>query len=208
MLVPAFIDFVLYQLPPAPCRVLEVGCGAEGGLVPALVEAGYDASGVDPDAPDGERFVRGTFQDASCNLQLAREAAVAGRVLHHVNPLEEGLDRLAELAPLLVVDEFARELVDEPAQRWYEERYRELVAGGAQPPGPPSLDAWRERHPDLHGHRVLLDGLRARYEERTHEWVPYLHRWLGDSESEAFELERIRAGAFRAVGWRWAGARR
>jgi SAM-dependent methyltransferase len=206
--VPAFIDFVLNQLPPAPCRVLEVGCGTEGGLVPALVEAGYDALGIDPEAPEGERYVRGTFQEPSCNLQLGWEAVVAGRVLHHVNPLGEGLDRLAELAPRLLVDEFARELIGEPEQAWYEERYRSLAEAGAQPPGPPSLDAWRDRHPDLHGHRVLLDALRARYDERTHEWVPYLHRWLGDRESESIEAELVAGGALRAVGWRWSGARR
>jgi SAM-dependent methyltransferase len=208
--VPAFIDFVLNQLPPPPCRVLEVGCGTAGGLVPALVEAGYDALGIDPDAPEGERFVRGTFQEleVSNTLLQGREAIVAGRVLHHVHPLDEGLDRLAELAPLLLVDEFARELIEEREQAWYEERYRLLAAAGAQPPGPPSLDEWRGRHPDLHGHRVLLDALRAGYEERTHEWVPYLHRWLGDAESESIEAELVATGALRAVGWRWSGARR
>jgi SAM-dependent methyltransferase len=206
--VPAFIDFVLNQLPPPPCRVLEVGCGTAGGLVPALADAGYDALGIDPEAPEGERFVRGTFQEPSGNLQLGWEAIVAGRVLHHVHPLDEGLDRLAELAPFLLVDEFARELIEERERAWYEERYRLLAAAGAQPPGPPSLDEWRARHPDLHEHRVLLDALRARYEERTHEWVPYLHRWLGDSESESLESELVATGALRAVGWRWSGARR
>jgi hypothetical protein len=205
--VPAFIEFVIYQLPPPPCRVLEVGCGTEGGLVQALVDAGYDAIGVDPEAPEGERFVRGTFQDASNTLLHGREAVVAGRVLHHVHPLDEGLDRLAE-APRLVVDEFARELIGEREQAWYEERHRLLVAEGAQPPGPPSLDAWRTRHPDLHGHRVLLDALRARYEERTHAWVPYLHRWLGDPESESLESELVASGSLRAVGWRWSGVTR
>jgi SAM-dependent methyltransferase len=206
--VPAFIDFVLYQLPPPPCRVLEVGCGTEGGLVPALVGAGYDAIGIDPEAPEGDRFVRGTFQDASNTLLQGREAVVAGRVLHHVHPLEEGLDRLAELAPRLLVDEFARELIEEREQAWYEERHRLFVEAGAQPPGPASLDAWRMRHPDLHGHRVLLDALRARYEERTHEWVPYLYRWLDDPESESVEAELVATGELRAVGWRWSGVRR
>ena len=61
--------------------MLEVGCGAEGGLVPALVEAGYDAVGVDPEAPEGERFVRGTFQEPSCNLRLGWEAVVVDGVV-------------------------------------------------------------------------------------------------------------------------------
>jgi hypothetical protein len=211
--VPAFIDFVLNQLPPPPRRVLEVGCGAEGGLVPALVEAGYDAVGVDPEAPDGGRFVRGTFQALESNpprnsLLEGWDAVVAGRVLHHVRPLAPGIDRLAELAPLLLVDEFAWERIDERAQSWYEARYRVVSDAGGDPPGPPRLDEWRSRHPDLHRHTDLLGALRARYEERTLEWLPYLHRWLGDPSSEALEQELVTAGSVPAIGWRWAGSRR
>ncbi|HEY8315375.1 MAG TPA: methyltransferase domain-containing protein, partial [Gaiellaceae bacterium] len=91
-----FGTFVLNQLPPPPGRILEVGCGREGGLVPFLVDAGYDVLGVDPHAPDGERFVQATFQEASNRLLLEGfDAVVAGRVLHHVNPLDEGVDLLA-----------------------------------------------------------------------------------------------------------------
>ena len=141
-------------------------------------------------------------------MLLGIEAVVAGRVLHHVHPLGEGLDRLAELAPLLLVDEFARDLIDAPAQAWYEARYRRLVEAGVEPPGPPSLDAWREGHPDLHPHRTLLEALRARWDETTLEWVPYLHRWLGDPASETAEAALTEAGEFPAIGWRWAGVRR
>jgi hypothetical protein len=205
-----FIDFVLNHLPPPPGRVLEVGCGREGGVVPALVEARYDAVGVDPDAPEGDRFVRARYQDLvpSDSLLEDLEAVVAGRVLHHVRPLGEGLDRLASLAPLLLVDEFAWDLIDAPAQDWYERRHRMLVEEGGDPPGPPSLDGWRERHRDLHPHGVLLDALRDRYEELELEWVPYLHRWLGDPASEQLEQAIADAGTFPAIGWRWLGARR
>ena len=40
-----FTTFVLHHLPQAPARVLDVGCGDRGGVVPALVDAGYDAFG-------------------------------------------------------------------------------------------------------------------------------------------------------------------
>lgn len=171
----------------------------------ALVAAGYDALGVDPGAPEGDRFVRARFEE----LEPARyDAVVAGRVLHHVHPLGAGLDALAAQAPLLLVDEFARELVDEPAQEWYEGQHRLLAAAGFAPPGPPSLDAWRQRHPDLHPYDVLLGALRERWEERTLEWVPYLHRWLDGPASEALEQTLVDAGAIPAVGWRWTGVRR
>jgi hypothetical protein len=44
--------FVGAWLPSAPARVLEIGCGPLGGFVPGLLGAGYDAVGVDPEAPD------------------------------------------------------------------------------------------------------------------------------------------------------------
>ena len=184
--------------------MLEVGCGERGGLVPALLEAGYDALGVDPNAPEGARFRRSSFTE----IEGEFEAIVAGRVLHHVRPLGEGLDRLAELGPMLLVDEFAKELIDPAAEDWYEGQYRLLAAAGAEPPGPPSLVEWRGRHPDLHPEAVLLEALRARYEERAFERVPYLHRWLDGPSSEALEETLTSVGAFPAIGWRWAGVRR
>jgi hypothetical protein len=204
-----FGTFVLDQLPPPPGRVLEVGCGRDGGLVELLASAGYDVLGVDPDAPDGERFLRTTFQEASNRLLLGGtwDAVVAGRVLHHVHPLDEGLDTLASLAPLLVVDEFAYDRIDAAAQDWYEGQHRLLRASGAEPYGPPDLEEWRRRHPGLHPHGVVLAGLRARYDELVIQWVPYLHRWLGGPSSEALEQSLVDAGAFPAIGYRWAGSR-
>jgi methyltransferase family protein len=198
-----FTGFVLAHLPPAPARVLEVGCGSEGGVVPALVAAGYDALGIDPRAPEGPHFRTGDFRDVDGEF----DAVVAGRVLHHVRPLDAGLDRIAELGPALIVDEFAWDRIDAAAQDWYEGQHRMLSAAGAAPPGPPSLDEWRERHPDLHPHGVLLSALRARYDETAIEWLPYLHRWLGGPSSEGLEQTLVDVGALPAIGYRWAGVR-
>ena len=199
-----FTDFVLSHLPPPPARVLDVGCGDAGGVVPALVEAGYDAWGVDPRAPDGPRYDHGDYRDVAETY----DAVVAGRVLHHIRPLDDGLDKLAALAPLLVVDEFAGDLIDEAGQDWYEGQYRMLAAAGSPPKAPPSIDDWRAKHPYLHPHDVVLAALRARYDERALEWVPYFHRWLRGPSSEALETSLIAAGAFPAIGWRWVGTRR
>lgn len=187
--------------------MLEIGCGREGGLVAELAARGYDVLGVDPHAPEDERFLRMTFQEASNSLLLGEwDAVVAGRVLHHVHPLDEGLDTLASLAPLLLVDEFAWDRIDATAQDWYESQHRMLRAAGADPYGPRDLDEWRIRHPDLHPHTTLLAALRERYDERTLEWVPYFHRWLGGPSSEVLEQTLIGAGAIPAIGYRWAGA--
>ncbi|HEY2373405.1 MAG TPA: class I SAM-dependent methyltransferase [Gaiellaceae bacterium] len=198
-----FATFVFDQLPPPPRRVLEIGCGDAGGLVEPLAARGYDVLGVDPRAPSGERFVQADFR----TLDGEWDAVIAGRVLHHVNPLGPGLDRLASFAPLLVVDEFASDKIDAAAQDWYEGQHRLLRAAGADPYGPSDLDEWRERHPGLHPHDVLLRELRARYDELTLEWVPYLSRWLGGPSSEALEGTLISSGAIPAIGYRWAGSR-
>jgi hypothetical protein len=198
-----FATFVFEHLPPPPRRVLEVGCGDAGGLVEVLVDRGYDALGVDPRAPAGERFVQVEFRE----LDGEWDAVVAGRVLHHVNPLGEGLDLLASFAPLLIVDEFACDKIDAPAQDWYEGQHRLLRASGWEPNGPPSLDEWREHHPGLHAHDVLLRELRARYDELALEWLPYLARWLGGPASAALEQTLIDTGAIPAIGYRWAGSR-
>jgi hypothetical protein len=196
-----FGTFVLDQLPPPPGRILEIGCGKDGGLVDLLTAAGYDALGVDPEAPDGASYRRVRFEDVDGTY----DAVVAGRVLHHVNPLDEGIAKLASLAPLLLVDEFAPERIDAGARDWYEAQRRMLVAAGASPPGPPDLGAWAARHPDLHQPETLLGALRAHYDERVLEWIPYLHRWLAGPSSEALETTLVDAGAIPAVGYRFAG---
>jgi Methyltransferase domain len=198
-----FGTFVLNQLPPPPQRILEIGCGREGGLVDLLVGAGYDAMGVDPHAPERARFVQATFEE----LDGEWDAVVAGRVLHHVNPLDEGLDLLSSFARLLVVDEFAWDRIDGAAQDWYEGQHRMLRASGVEPNGPADLDEWRLRHPGLHAHDVLLDALRLRYDERVLEWLPYLSRWLGGPSSEPLEQALIDAELIPAIGYRWAGVR-
>jgi Methyltransferase domain len=183
-----FTEFVLHQLPQAPARVLEVGCGDAGGVVAALVEAGYDATGVDPRAPAGERFRRVDFRE----VEGEYDAVVAGRVIHHLVPLDEAVEKLASLAPVLIVNELAWDLIDAPLQAWYDgER-----AARPDAVGPPTLEEWRWRHPGLHPHDVLLAALRAHYDERTLEWLPYFQHWLGDDVESP---DRI--------GYQWAGMR-
>jgi Methyltransferase domain len=207
---PRSVDFgtyVLAQLPPPPSRVLEVGCGEEGGVVPALSAAGHDVLGIDPDAPAGPRYRRITLEELDDAGPF--DAVVAGRVLHHVDPLAPGLDKLAALAPLLVVDEFAWNHLDEPTVEWYESRHRLLVAAGREPAGPPVVAEWRARHRHLHPYEAVRAAVDARYEARHVEWRPYLYRWLdGGPESEALEAELIAAGSIRPIGFRYTGVTR
>jgi hypothetical protein len=204
--VDEFLEYALSQLPAAPARVLEVGCGSEGGLAPALSAAGYDVLAIDPHAPDGPLFQRVTIEELADAGPFA--AAVAGRVLHHVDPLGPALHKLAGLAPLLIVDEFAWDRVDDAARNWHRHEYEELAASGAEPGGPRDLDDWRAAHPGLHPFDVLRAELDARYEERDFAWRPYLYRWLSTAGVREREERAIEAGVIPSIGFRYAGSAR
>jgi hypothetical protein len=197
-----FIDFVLSQLPPPPARVLEIGCGTEGGVTPALAAADYDVLGIDPRAPEGPLFRRVTLEQFEPERY---DAVVAGRVLHHVGDLDAALDKLAAAAPLLVLDEFAWERMDEPTIDWYEGQYRMLQLAGSEPSGPPDLHAWRWEHADLHPSDAVRRAVDARYDERTSEWRPYLYRWLGGPAALELEQMLVDSDLIRALGFRDAG---
>lgn len=201
-----FLDFVLSHLPPAPARVLEIGCGVDGGVTPALAERGYDALGIDPRAPEGPRFSAVTLEELDDTGPF--EAVVAGRVLHHVDPLGPALDKLAALAPLILVDEFAWNHMDDDTASWYEGQHHMLAVAGQEPKGPSSIAHWRGAHADLHPYETVRAELDARYDEVAFERLPYLHRWLGGPAAQALEETLIGAGAIQPLGWVYAGTRR
>jgi hypothetical protein len=199
-----FATFALSQLPPTPARVLEAGCGWRGGITPALAEAGYDMLGIDPDAPAGDHFRAVTLEQLD---EQPFDAVVAERVFHHVHPLGPALDKVARMAPLFVLDEFAWERMDEPTCDWYEAQHRALTAAGSEPIGPPDLAQWRAEHDDLHPSHVLLEELRKRFDERFYEDRPYLYRWLVGPATEALEQALLDAGVIQPIGFRWVGVR-
>jgi hypothetical protein len=200
-----FASYTKVHLPEPPARALEVGCGRNGGVAPELAAAGYDVLAIDPDAPEGPLYRRVTLEELDDEGPFA--AAVAGRVLHHVRPLAPALDKLRRLAPLLILDEFAWNHMDEPTIEWYEGQHRVLTAAGREPKGPPNLEEWRRRHADLHPYETLRAAVDARYEELHFEWRPYFYLWLDGPATESLETGLIEAGAIRPIGFRYAGVR-
>jgi hypothetical protein len=183
-----------------------VGCGHEGGVAPALAAAGYDVLAIDPAAPQGRLYRQVTLEELDDPGPF--DAVVAGRVLHHVDPLGPALDKLVALAPLLIVDEFAWNHMDEPTVDWYQSQRRLLVAAGRDPKGPASIEDWRARHSDLHPYEMLRAEIDTRYDEVHFEWRPYFYLWLEGPASESLEAGLIAAGAIRPIGLRYTGVSR
>ncbi len=207
----SFEDFLREQLPEPPARVLEVGCG-QGVLTTALAVAGYDIVGIDPAAPEGELFRRLTLEDLDDTERY--DAVVAAYSLHHIRDLDAALEKIAgllERGGVLVVDEFAWDLLDEPTLEWFWGQQRALAAAGARDAHatPEELRAeWDADHLGLHGYVALRQELDERFEELAFEPVPYLHRLLRGASSEVLEQALVDASAIRPLGFRYAGRAR
>jgi SAM-dependent methyltransferase len=203
-------------LPAPPAVVLELGCGSVGGFVPALEGDGYEALGIDPDAPEGPRYRRVEFERSE--LPAAVDAVVASVSLHHVADAGEVLDRVAgALKPggTVVVIEWDWESFDEASARWGFERldwetedkgwlhrgYEHWQASGL--PWDAYLRGWADGH-GLHSARALVEGLDERFERVTCERGAYLFPELAGT-SEADELDAIAAGRITALRVDWVG---
>lgn len=197
------------HLPPPPAVVLEIGCGRLGGFVPRLSASGYDAVGVDPEAPQDGSYRQIEFERLELSSEL--DAVIACTSLHHVAEPGEVLDKVASaLAPagLVVVVEWDWEGFDERTARWCFERLgppdadswlchrRDEWASSGQP-WEPYLRGWAADH-GLHSARQLLRDLDERFARLVCARGPYFFPELSGT-TEAEELAAIDAGRIRAA---------
>jgi SAM-dependent methyltransferase len=205
------------QLPTAPARVVEIGCGPAGGFVPLLLECGYEALGVDPEAPDGARYERVEFERLEPPHPF--DAAIACTSLHHVRDPGEVLDRLTGMLTkggVFVVVEWDWTKFDEATALWCFERlgsddsnwlrrHRHQWQASKQE-WQRYLRAWAAEEA-LHGGEKLLHILDERFEERFSAEGPYFFADLADT-TEADEQAAIDAGVIQATRIDWVGAMR
>jgi SAM-dependent methyltransferase len=212
-------SFVRSHLPPAPARVLELGCGDRGGHVPALHSAGYDMVGVDPRAPDGPAYQRGPFEEYDADRPM--DAVVASLSLHHVADVGAVLDRVHDLlvsGGTLVVVEWAREHFDEATSHWCFRRLPPADADGggwlhrrraewaeSGLPWQPFCRNWGESH-GLHPAAAIRRELDTRFAMTHASWGPYYFPQLAATD-EAAEQAAIDAGQIRACCLRYTGRR-
>ena len=209
--------FVRGQLPPPPARVIELGCGPAGGHVPALIRAGYDATGVDPEAPEGHVYRRVGFEEY--RPEDLADAVVASVSLHHVEDPALALDHVVEvLRPggVLVIAEWISEDFDEATARWcFRHQLRDQAEPGAWLGGlyaawtesglgwDAFFRAWLDEH-GLHAAAVIRRGLDARFAVTHLSTGPYYFPDLPDgevaAEQAAIDTGQIRAGCLRYAG--------
>jgi SAM-dependent methyltransferase len=195
-----FREFVLSQLARTPSRVLEVGCG-NGKVALALAAGGHEVTAIDPVAPEGPIFQRVTLEEFVPSDPF--DAVVASRSLHHVLDLDLALDKIAQLTPLLIVDEFAWDRLDERTAAWYVAHLRD-----------PSMSIercqreWAKEHTGLHRYETMRVALDRYFHERFFAWRPYLHRYSEVDASRETEQTLIERGEINALAFRYAGATR
>jgi SAM-dependent methyltransferase len=211
--------FVRAWLPPAPARVVEIGCGPQGGFVPMMEAAGYQATGVDPEAPAGPAYRQVEFE--RYELPGPAGAIVACTSLHHVADLAVALDLVeAALAPggVVVIVEWAQERFDEATARWCFARL----------PEPEQDHVWlRHRHAEwresgqsweaylrswaqaegLHSGQDILGELDSRFGSEPVAYGPFYFADLAGT-SEADEQAAIDSGLIRANRIQYVGRRR
>jgi SAM-dependent methyltransferase len=210
--------FVRDWLPAAPATVVEIGCGPLGGFVPRLRAAGYDAVGVDPEAPEGPWYRQAEFERFAMPGPVA--ALVACTSLHHVADVGQVLDLAGaalEAGGALVVVEWARERFDEATARWCFDRlpppsddhdwmrgrHDEWRASGL--PWEGYCRRWAQEH-GLHPGADIVAALDARFDRRYLAEGPYYFPDLGISEEE--EQAAIDAGQIQANRIGYVGRRR
>jgi hypothetical protein len=199
--------------------VLEIGCGPLGGFVPMLCSAGYQAIGVDPEAPEGPWYQRIEFE--RYEMPGPVQAVVACTSLHHVADVGE-VTALAGSAMAaggrLAVVEWARERFDEATARWcfqrlpppqgvsswLQERHDGWPASGLQ--WDAYCQAWAEGE-GLHAGQDIVRELDARFDRLVLAYGPYFFPDLTDV-SESQEQAAIDAGEIVANRISYVGQRR
>ena len=189
--------FVRANLPRPPARVLEVGAG-DGELARTLADAGYEVVAIDPHS--GGEGVRSVPLHELDEPARSFDAAVAVTSLHHVEPLEPSLGRLAEVlkpGAVLVVDEFDVAAFDERAAGWWLRQRRAL--GAAEEASAEELVG--EHRALLHPVERIVAALGSHFQLGLPVYGAYLYRWnLGESlrDDEHAAIARVEIPAVGA----------
>jgi SAM-dependent methyltransferase len=173
-----------------------------------LRSSGYEAVGVDPEAPKGADYRRVEFENVEPFGEV--DAVVASTSLHHVGDPGQVIERVAAtLAPsgMVVVIEWNWERFDKATaewcfqrlgsdeEGWLRHRRDEWVALGQ--PWSVYVREWALKE-HLHAATTLLGLLDERFKREHLADGPYFFPDLAET-TEADELAAIKAGEIRAT---------
>jgi SAM-dependent methyltransferase len=192
------LAFVRANLPRPPARLLEVGAG-DGELARTLADSGYEVVAIDPQ-PTGAG-VRSVPLHELDEPSGSFDAALAVTSLHHVEPLEHSVGRLAELlkpGAVLVMDEFDVGAFDERAAGWW--LRQRLALGAAEHASAEELVGEHRAH--LHPLERVVAALKSRFQLGMPLYGAYLYRWDLDESLRDEEQAAIARAEIPAVGAR------
>jgi Methyltransferase domain len=162
------------------------------------VASGHDVTAIDPVAPEGPIFERVTLEEFAPSDPF--DVVVTSRSLHHVPDLDLALGKIAQLAPLLIVEEFVWDRLDEQTAAWYLAHLQGPSKSTRQ-----YLRDWAAEHAGLHGYETLRTGLDRHFRERFFAWCPYLHRYPDVDAGQTTEQALVDAGSINALAFRYVG---
>jgi ubiquinone/menaquinone biosynthesis C-methylase UbiE len=192
------------ELPTAPARVLDVGCGP-GALSLEMARAGHDVTAIDPDETAIDIARRGTPGPSAGRLAYHRagvetwdpsaggyDVVVTTRTLHHVDDPAEAITRIHRwLRPggRLVCVDFLHDRFEVRAARWLAQVRGVLEAAGqfrgdGRLPAEPRAAVerieweWEQEHViehRLNGSAEIGEPLGRLFPAQTRTWHPYLY---------------------------------
>jgi SAM-dependent methyltransferase len=211
-------EFVEPNLPPPPAGVIDLGCGPFGGFVPALRRAGYQASGVDTEAPDEPGYYQVEFEQFTPSQPA--DAVIACTSLHHTADLDVVLGHVRSAlraGGALVVVEWDWPRFDERSALWCFARLNDTVEPGwlskhrdqwqaSGEPWPDYLRSWAVED-GLHPGDALIAALTRQFDTVQLARGPYVFADL-DGVSREDERAAIDRGELNATGIEFVGVRR
>ena len=208
--------FVRDHAPPPPATWSRSAAARSGASSRCCAAAGYDAVGIDTEAPEGADYRRTGIEEFA--PPGAVDLVVASRSLHHVADLDDVADRIVGmLAPsrTVVVLEWAWERFDDATARWCFERLppadddpnwlhrRQEAWLESGKPWDSYLMEWATED-GLHAGAAVVAALETSLRTVASDLGPYYFPGLS-GVTEEDELAAVASGRIQANGIRFVG---
>lgn len=228
------VDFVLDQL-SSGSRLLEVGAG-NGEVAGQLSKKGLVVTAIDRSEESVQRAEKEGVKVIKTDLfdfeaaPGSFDAILFSRVLHHIEPLDQGLQKVRKLLKpggVLLLDEFGVELMDLKSCLWFYGLKKVLAESGAFPLSKSeeeikdrilekdSLEIWNEhfKKHNVTKSSVMKAELDKQFKLQSAKSVPFLYRYFAERDFRKpdklvpavyeWETKLIREKMIHEIGLLW-----